>query len=80
MIIIQGSTDVEVYSSNSAGGFQGHGYLVRNTGFVAPSLLCRLCMLTSYLHHSPRFLRMVDVTSFSVHDLIFTDCELIKNP
>ncbi|THH13679.1 hypothetical protein EW146_g6568 [Bondarzewia mesenterica] len=32
MIVIQNANDVELYSANSAGGFQGHGYQCRNAG------------------------------------------------
>jgi hypothetical protein len=43
MVIVQSATDVEVYSANSAGGFQGNGYQCRNAGYVifviAPSHL-----------------------------------------
>jgi rhamnogalacturonan hydrolase len=32
MIIVENANDFEMYSSTSAGGFQGHGYECRNTG------------------------------------------------
>lgn len=36
MIAIQNADDFEFYSSNSAGGIQGHGYQCRNAGYVGP--------------------------------------------
>lgn len=32
MIIIENADDFEMYSANSAGGFQGNGYECRNAG------------------------------------------------
>ena len=37
MIAIQNADDFEFYSSNSAGGIQGHGYQCRNAGYVGPT-------------------------------------------
>lgn len=37
MIIIQNADDFEMYSANSKGGFQGNGYLCRNTGYAFQS-------------------------------------------
>jgi rhamnogalacturonan hydrolase len=34
MVIVQNANDFEMYSSTSAGGFQGNGYQCRNAGFV----------------------------------------------
>lgn len=37
MIIIENADDFEMYSSTSAGGFQGNGYECRNAGSVISS-------------------------------------------
>ncbi|TDL25415.1 rhamnogalacturonan-hydrolase [Rickenella mellea] len=62
MIIIQNSADFEIYSSTSAGGFQGHGYLIRDNG---PRFL-RVVSSTNWSVHdlifvdSPEFHIVVD--------------------
>ena len=35
MILIENADDFEMYSANSAGGIQGHGYQCRNAGYVS---------------------------------------------
>ncbi|OBR03182.1 Rhamnogalacturonase A [Colletotrichum higginsianum IMI 349063] len=58
MIIVQKSTDIEFYSSNSKGAMQGYGYEFHKQG-------------TSI--YGPRLLRFVSVTDFSVHDIALVD-------
>jgi rhamnogalacturonan hydrolase len=48
MVIIENANDVEVYSANSAGGFQGNGYQCRNAGY-APSPAPCICLTYSRL-------------------------------
>ncbi|TDL22539.1 pectin lyase-like protein, partial [Rickenella mellea] len=57
MIAIKNAKDFEMYSSNGAGAFPGHGYLARNAGDL----------------RIPRFLRIITSNNWSVHDLIFVD-------
>ncbi|KAI0633587.1 rhamnogalacturonan-hydrolase [Trametes polyzona] len=62
MIAIQGANDFEMYSANSAGGIQGHGYQCRNAG---PRLL-RVIKSTNFSVHdlilvdSPEFHLTID--------------------
>ncbi|GKT49680.1 putative rhamnogalacturonate lyase B [Colletotrichum spaethianum] len=58
MIIVQKSTDVEFYSSNSKGAMQGYGYEFHKQGTGV---------------YGPRLLRFVSVTNFSVHDIALVD-------
>ncbi|KAI9363482.1 pectin lyase fold/virulence factor [Zopfochytrium polystomum] len=58
MIIVNGGSDFEMFSSTQAGAFQGAGVDFHKQG----------------LHvYGPRILRLVRVVDFSLHDLIFVD-------
>jgi rhamnogalacturonan hydrolase len=57
MILVQGSDDVEIFSSNGRGAFQGNGYQYHSKGSIT----------------GPRILRFVKVTNFSVHDVMLID-------
>jgi rhamnogalacturonan hydrolase len=62
MVVIENAQDVEFYSANSAGGFQGHGYECRNAG---PRFV-RIIKSTSWSLHdlifvdSPEFHIVID--------------------
>jgi rhamnogalacturonan hydrolase len=62
MVVIENAQDVEFYSANSAGGFQGHGYQCRNAG---PRFV-RIIKSTSWSLHdlvfvdSPEFHVIID--------------------
>ena len=57
MILVQGSDDVEIFSSTGRGAFQGNGYQYHSKGSI----------------QGPRILRFVKVTNFSVHDITLVD-------
>ncbi|TKA64390.1 putative rhamnogalacturonase B [Friedmanniomyces simplex] len=57
MIMIEHSTDFELFSSTGKGAVQGYGYEFHKKGDTS----------------GPRLLRMYEVTSFSVHDIILVD-------
>lgn len=57
MIMIEHSTDFELFSSTSAGAIQGNGYVFHAEGSIS----------------GPRILRMYEVTDFSVHDIALVD-------
>jgi rhamnogalacturonan hydrolase len=57
MILVQGSDDVEIFSSNGRGAFQGNGYQYHSKGSIT----------------GPRILRFVKVTNFAVHDITLVD-------
>jgi rhamnogalacturonan hydrolase len=57
MLLVQGASDVEVFSSTGKGAFQGYGYEMHAAGSIT----------------GPRILRFVKVTNFAVHDLAFVD-------
>lgn len=59
MIMIEHSSDIEVYSATAKGAIQGYGYEYHKTGSTS----------------GPRILRFYDTTDFSVHDLALVDCE-----
>ena len=72
MIGIENANDFEFYSANSAGGIQGYGYECRNNGSVIEGMWFEQA---AYFVSSPRLIRMITSTNWSVHDLILVDCE-----
>jgi rhamnogalacturonan hydrolase len=57
MIFIEHTSDFELFSSTSAGAFQGNGYIFHAQGSIS----------------GPRILRLYDVRNFSVHDVALVD-------
>ncbi|KZT29600.1 glycoside hydrolase family 28 protein [Neolentinus lepideus HHB14362 ss-1] len=57
MLFIEHSTDFELFSSTSKGGIQGLGYVLHAQGSITGA----------------RILRLYEVTSFSVHDIVLVD-------
>jgi rhamnogalacturonan hydrolase len=57
MLLVQRSDDVEIFSSNGRGAFQGNGYAFHTKGSIT----------------GPRILRFVKVTNFAVHDIVLVD-------
>jgi rhamnogalacturonan hydrolase len=57
MLMVQRSDDVEIFSSNGRGAFQGNGYEFHGKGNIS----------------GPRILRFVKVTNFAVHDITLVD-------
>ncbi|KAK3068080.1 hypothetical protein LTR53_014627 [Teratosphaeriaceae sp. CCFEE 6253] len=60
MIMIQHTSDFELFSSTSKGAMQGYGYEFHKDGNTK----------------GPRLLRFYEVTNFSVHDIILVDSPL----
>ncbi|KAF2403054.1 pectin lyase-like protein [Trichodelitschia bisporula] len=57
MLLVQHADDVEIYSSNGRGAFQGNGYEFHAKGSIT----------------GPRILRFVKTSNFAVHDVVFVD-------
>jgi rhamnogalacturonan hydrolase len=57
MILVERSDDVEIFSSNGKGAFQGNGFQFHEQGNI----------------QGPRILRFVKVTNFAVHDITLVD-------
>ncbi|GKZ80866.1 hypothetical protein AnigIFM56816_005375 [Aspergillus niger] len=57
MILVENSSDFELYSNSSSGAVQGFGYVYHREGDL----------------DGPRILRLQDVSNFAVHDIILVD-------
>jgi rhamnogalacturonan hydrolase len=78
MILIRNAHDFEFYSANSKGGIQGNGYQTGHVGcvFASPRIVdFYLTVVSSSLICSPRFVRIITSSNWSIHDLILVDCE-----
>jgi rhamnogalacturonan hydrolase len=75
MILVESTTDFELYSSTSKGAMQGYGYTFHACRYRQLYLLC-ITNASVAGTYGPRLLRLQSVTDFSVHDIALVDCKL----